>query len=89
MKKFEKYITEGKKYPSQNDADGIIELSTALESVYLGGTNKVRELMEKIDKLRLKVWQNIFNDKSPWSVTMERGKRVAYWDDQKAKNLGL
>ncbi len=62
MKKFEQYITEEKKYPSQYDAEAIIELTTALEGVYLGGATEVRKLMNKIDSIRLKVWQNIFNE---------------------------
>jgi len=85
-------LEEGVKYPSQDDAEFMVELTNAMFGVYYGSASpKMRKLYEKMDELRRKSWWNVFGDNSPWTSVKKgsSGKLKVVWDKTKAKSLGL
>lgn len=83
-------ITEGVKYPSQYDAEAMVELWNALEKVGGGGIGKdVRDLINKIQNLRTNLHSTIFGEKSPWRVEFKGNKKKVVWDKDKAIKIGL
>lgn len=74
-----------KNYPSQDEAQLIIDTLEALESIYTGSTSNTNTNRE-IQKFRTIVeseFEHVFNhpDCSPWTVTIKRGRvrRVLKW----------
>jgi hypothetical protein len=80
-----------RKYPSQYDAEFMLEWFEANNNIWTGCSNvKLRDAFKKADDIRRKLHDKIFGDKSPWTIERtRRGKRVVKWDDQKAKAMGL
>ena len=83
-------ISEAKKHPSQYDAEYMAELTNSIGALSTAGTSKeTQSLHSKIDGLRMKLWDKIFGDSSPWKSVDKKGKRVVEWDKAKADKLGL
>jgi len=78
-----------RKYPSQDDAEFMEELTNALDYIYTGDSALGKDMMNKLNKIRLSKWDIVFGDKSPWAT--KRGKKgiVVVYDKDKAKKLGL
>lgn len=82
-------IGESRRYPSQAEAEALVEWINAIDNLSFGGSSIVRREFEKADKIRIVIWDRIFGDTSPWAVRKGRREREVYWDEQKAKNIGL
>lgn len=82
-------LEEQKKYPPQEEAEAMVEWYNAVNSIYFGGSTEVRKEFEKADKIRVKLHQKIFGDKSPWSLERKGNKVKVNWDKTKADKLGL
>lgn len=77
------------KYPSQYEAESLLDWSNATGGLSFGGAPEVKKAFDKAEKIRQDVWQKIFSDKSPWSVKASGKKAKVIWDPNKAKKLGL
>ena len=83
-------ITEGVKYPSQEEAEAIVEWTNKTNSIYFGGSGaEIRKAFNKCEDIRLKQWNRIFSDESPWTVERKGSSLVVKWDKTKAERLGL
>lgn len=82
-------LTEAVSYPSQQEADALLDWTNALSSVSTGGSPIVRAAFNKAEDIRREAWEEIFGDKSPWEVQRKGNKSVSKWSDFKAKKLGL
>ena len=84
-----------KKYPSQDDAQFMLDWLGALNSIGTGSTSdKIRKAFNRADTIRIKLHQEIFGDKSPWSVArIERkgtsDKKIVKWNTEKADKIGI
>ncbi len=82
-----------KNYPRQDEAQALIEWTNAVNEVYLSSCD-ISELFQRkfnrADKIRQSLWKRVFGDRSPWSVKVRKNRKVTfYWNDDKAKKLGL
>lgn len=84
-----KLITEGSQYPSQEEAEALIEWTNAMNGVFVGGAPIVRKAFQQADDIRAKLFPQIFGDNSPWVVDRKGNKLVVKWDKNKAQKLGL
>ena len=85
----QKEIKESIKHPSEAEVRLLINWSNSLVFP-LTGSQVVKDAFHKAEDYRLKVWDWVFGDNSPWSV--KRGSKTMYsyfWDEDKAKRLGL
>ena len=85
----EELLKEGLTYPDQYEAEALVEWTNAVNSVYVGGAPLVREAFNKAEEIRIKMWDKIFGDKSPWTVKRKGKKLIVTWDNYKADKLGL
>jgi hypothetical protein len=82
-------LTEGVSYPSQYDAETMLEWWSAMEKISGGESKEVRSAINECENIRFKVHQKIFGDKSPWSIKFKGSKKEVIWDNDKADKLGL
>ena len=83
-------LTEGVKYPTQDEAEAMVDWTNKSNSVYFGGaTQEIRNAFNKCEDIRLKQWNRVFGDGSPWVAVRKGSKLVTKWDKTKAENLGL
>jgi hypothetical protein len=93
---YKKYLTKEKKaarkYPTQYDAQFLVDLMNAENSLSAAGTSSYTDakgIINQISKLRLSKWDVVFGDKSPWSpVRDKKGKMKVKWNKDKAKQFG-
>lgn len=79
-------------YPSQYDAQFLVDLMNAENKLSAAGTtdySKAQDIINQIIKLRLEKWDIVFGDKSPWSVKRGAKGLKVEWNKNKAKNLGI
>ncbi len=83
-------ITEGVKYPTQDEAEAIVDWTNKTNSIYFGGAGtEIRNAFNKCEKVRLQQWNRIFDDDSPWVAERKGSKLAVKWDKTKAERLGL
>ena len=82
-------LNEAQKYPSQEDAEAMLEWYKAVNGVYFGGAREARKAFEKADDIRIKAHMEIFGNKSPWSIERKGRKAEVVWNNNKAEALGL
>lgn len=82
-------LTEGVSYPSQDEAEALVDWTNHSNQVYLGGAGLVRKEFNKADEIRQKLWDKIFGDGSPWTVERKSNKLVVKWDKIKSEKLGI
>jgi len=82
-------LTEGVKYPSQEEAEAILDWTTQTNAIYFAGGGKVKKAFDKADAIRVNLWQEIFGENSPWEVIRKGNKSVVGWSDRKAAKMGL
>ena len=86
-----KILKEAIKYPSQDDAEVLVDWYNNLNKIYIGSASpEIRKAFEKADQIRIDLHKKIFGDKSPWSTRLGRNREAEiYWDENKAMKLGL
>jgi len=91
MKKIKEYLNEAKiKYPSQYDAEFLVEYMQSIQHMSQGGLSPdMQKLYQKIMTIHQPMWKKVFGDKSPWSVESSNRKAKVVWNKQKAEALGL
>lgn len=91
MKSIKEHLEEAKtKYPTQYDAEFLVEYMQNIQSMSSGGlSSDMMKLYNKINTIHQPMWQKVFGDKSPWSVDTSKRKPKVVWDKAKAENLGL
>jgi hypothetical protein len=73
------------KYPSQHEAEAVLEALVAVQGVYLGGCAEanVAKILKAAEQELLKEFDCIFNhpDCSPWKIELKgkNNKRVVAW----------
>lgn len=82
-------LTEGTKHPTRDEAESLVEWTNYVSQVYLANAPIVKKAFEKSENIRLSVWNEIFGDKSPWSVKRKGKKLIVAWDKEKAIKLGI
>lgn len=94
---YKKYLTKASKtavkdYPTQYDAEFMVELAMLLQNISTAGTSSftdAKQMINEVDKKRMDKWDAVFGDSSPWS-TVRGGKGLKVkWNKDKAKRLGL
>lgn len=82
-------------YPKQDEAQALIEWTNAVNEVYLSScdiSEVFQRKFKRADKIRQSLYKRVFGVSSPWSVkvTKTKNRKLAfYWNDDKAKKLGL
>jgi hypothetical protein len=86
MKKELKYvdgvIVEAKKYPTQQDAEYLVNYVHGIRGLSTGGlSSQITKLHNKIVTIHQKEWNRVFGDDSPWAVRYvgNKGKAEVYW----------
>jgi len=88
MSRAEKILQEGKKYPSQYDAEMMVEYASAVNNLSSGGlTAPYEKFRSAAMKAHSKLWEKTFGPKSPWKVVMKRGKQAVEWDSSKGQQF--
>lgn len=82
-------IFEGTSYPSQDEAESLVDWTNHMNQVYVGGSSLVRKEFNKADDIRQKMWNKIFGDKSPWTAERKNNKLSVVWDKSKSEKLGV
>lgn len=83
-----------KNYPRQDEVQALIDWTEGLEKVYTSSCDISEDFLNKFkraDKIRQSLWRKVFGINSPWSVTIKgkNHKRTYYWNDEKARKLGI
>jgi len=70
-----KTINEGKNYPTQQDAEYLLDLVKKTEGLSIGGlSSSMKKLHQKVTTIHQKQWSVVFGDKSPWRIEIN-GKK--------------
>jgi len=91
MKSVKEHLEEARvKYPSQYDAEYLLEYANITASLSGGGLSPdMQKFHQKVISAQQPLWQKVFGDKSPWSVDTSKRKPKVIWDQSKANKLGL
>ena len=93
MKKINQILRKISKvnYPSQYEVEFLVEWTTAVNYLSSGtiSGSPIKQAFEKADQERMDVGDYAFGNSSPWSVKNMRNKPKVYWNNEKAKRLGL
>lgn len=84
--------TAAKDYPTQYDAEFMVELAMLLQNISTAGTSSftdAKNMINQMDKMRLEKWDVVFGDNSPWSTARGKKGLKVKWNKDKAKRLGL
>lgn len=91
MNKVDKIVAEIKQaapqktYPSKEEADYLMKLTKALNSIPKARSSFEHDLWHEIEFIRKKYWNFVFGNQSPWSIDNDN----FVWDKIKADKLGL
>ncbi len=84
------------KYPSQDEAQLMIDWLNALDTCWLSSCeigDEYQKAFEKADDIRKALWEKTFGDMSPWRATIKRTRNtkkfVYVWDKEKAERLKI
>lgn len=81
-----------RKYPSQYDAQVLLDIMNA-KGVYTGAaTGAFRKLGEDFNSMPKnwgKLYDKAFGEKSPWTYETNKAVRTIVWDKDKAEKLGI
>ncbi len=81
-------ISEGKKYPTQQDAEFLREIMDFVETLSRGGLSPEHsKLLDKLQSIHMPLWDKTFGDKSPWKLERKGNKKKVVWDNEKAKQF--
>jgi len=91
MKSTREYLEEAKKkYPSQYDAEFLLDYIKSIESLSSSGAgSSITKLHARINNIHMTEWTKVFGDKSPWKVDGIGKKSKVVWDGHKANRLGI
>ena len=80
-----------KKYPTQDDAEFLVEFYNFLNNVSVSGSTIGKKIVDKCYTISRKEWDRVFGENSPWSTkkNLKNWKVRVVWDSEKAKRLGL
>ncbi len=83
-------LSENRRYPSQEDAQFVLDWIDALNNIYRGGSStELRTALDAQLKTVQQFYQKMFNDQSPWTVVRSGNKMKLKWDKDKASKLSI
>lgn len=86
--KLKQLLNETVNYPTQEDAEAVLELVNALNNISFSTTSKmVSEKFRQIEEIRRDLVGVVVGDNSPWSFKRSGNKIKLIWDKEKAKNI--
>ena len=79
------------KYPSQYEAQAVLDIIDALVEVYLGGSSVLTEMFDRWNAEIERVRDDIFGSDSPWAYKIvtkgRKRKRELHWDNKKWEDI--
>ena len=85
-----------KNYPRQDEAQMLADWWSAISTIYPSSSDineETRNAFNKAEEIRIELHRKVFGSDSPWSARIKHlrsgNKMEIYWDDNKARSLGL